>query len=330
MTALKPRSNVLAYRSHIMLFSALWILCCHSVSIMGTEQWTFLQMFKPLIAFGWGGVDIFLFLSGLGIGLSLSKRPQFNSFFSKRFNRIFYSFFIIVTIVHIANQTSTIDYILDTTTLSYWLPLFGINATNSFWYISAAFAFYLLSYPYYNLFFYKKPLLSTIIISLIGLICYKLLFGKIDFFLARIPIYFIGMYSSKFVCQSFKSTPFILLSIIAYSAMSLIAWKFGGLTLSSTGLNFIFFIFITPGLVFLLSSFFKFLDNMKWGKYLNKTFNILGNYSLEIYLVHWGLLCMMKEFEWNINWFIFIGITILISFAVKITSNLIISINRNI
>ena len=74
MESMTPISNILSYRSHIMLFSALWILCSHSVSTVGEEQWNFLLKFKPIIAFGWGGVDIFLFLSGLGIGLSLTKK----------------------------------------------------------------------------------------------------------------------------------------------------------------------------------------------------------------------------------------------------------------
>lgn len=330
MESTKPISNILSYRSHIMLFSALWILCSHSVGTIGEEQWNFLLKFKPIIAFGWGGVDIFLFLSGLGIGLSLTKKQTFSTFISKRFKRIFFPFFIMVTVEHIINQTQTIAYLLDITTISYWLPLIGEHSKNTFWYISAAFAFYIFSYPYYKYFFQKKPLISTIIVSVIGLLLYRLLFGKIDFFLARVPIYFIGMYVSRLVDKSFNPTPFILLSGITYCGMSLAAWKFGGLILSSMGLHFILFIIITPGLIFLLGKIFKFLDGLNWGTYLNKLFNFMGNYSLEIYLVHWSFLCMIQKFNWDISWGVFLGISMLSSFLVKFLATQFLIINKKL
>lgn len=92
MESTKPISNILSYRSHIMLFSALWILCSHSVGTIGEEQWNFLLKFKPIIAFGWGGVDIFLFLSGLGIGLSLTKSRHFLLLYLKDLS-VFFSHF---------------------------------------------------------------------------------------------------------------------------------------------------------------------------------------------------------------------------------------------
>lgn len=61
MESTKPISNILSYRSHIMLFSALWILCSHSVCTIGEEQWNFLLKLKPIIAFGWGALTYFFF-----------------------------------------------------------------------------------------------------------------------------------------------------------------------------------------------------------------------------------------------------------------------------
>ena len=299
-----------------MFFAAFWILCSHSIGVVGAEQWPFLMKLKPLIAFGWGGVDIFFFLSGLGIGLSLSKNPSFSIFISKRFNRIFCSFFLIVTVEHIVNGTRTVSYLLDVSTISYWLPLFGEHSKNTFWYVSAAFAFYLLSYPYYRI-FCKKPFVSTVVIVLLGLALYKLLFGKIDFFLGRIPIYFMGMYASRWVNTSFKTWPFVLLASIAYCVMALIAWRYGGMVLSGSGLHFILFMFITPGLVFFLSNVFKFMDRFKLGSFVDKQLACLGKYSLEIYLVHWSFICMIKQFDWKISWILFVIVSIVLAWVVK-------------
>lgn len=260
----RPIVEMLEYRSSIMAFAAFWILCSHSIGAVGGRQWEYLNYFRPFIAFGWGGVDIFLFLSGLGIALSLNKRPSLSQFLSKRFNRIYPAFFIAVTIEHIIYNTTVQSFWLDVSTLSYWSPLLGIQEKNTFWYVSAIFAFYLISYPYYKYCFSKWPLLSTIIISVLGLLLYQI-FPPLKLFLGRIPIFFIGMYSSLFLEKEFKTIKFVLLSIFCYCLMSLIAWLYGGRILSDTGIHFIFFIFITPGLIILLSKILSYLNNIKIG-----------------------------------------------------------------
>ena len=50
-----PIEMVLVYRSHIMAFAAFWILCSHSIGIGGERLWSYLNAFKPIFSFGWGG-----------------------------------------------------------------------------------------------------------------------------------------------------------------------------------------------------------------------------------------------------------------------------------
>lgn len=64
---------VLKHRNKIMFFAAFWILCSHSLTSSGC-QYSFLNLFRLLVAYG--GVDIFFFLSGIGIALSLQKGPD--------------------------------------------------------------------------------------------------------------------------------------------------------------------------------------------------------------------------------------------------------------
>ena len=316
----RPIVEMLEYRSSIMAFAAFWILCSHSIGAVGGRQWEYLNYFRPFIAFGWGGVDIFLFLSGLGIALSLNKRPSLSQFLSKRFNRIYPAFFIAVTIEHIIYNTTVQSFWLDVSTLSYWSPLLGIQEKNTFWYVSAIFAFYLISYPYYKYCFSKWPLLSTIIISVLGLLLYQI-FPPLKLFLGRIPIFFIGMYSSLFLEKEFKTIKFVLLSIFCYCLMSLIAWLYGGRILSDTGIHFIFFIFITPGLIILLSKILFYLNNIKIGGGIVKLCNYLGTFSLEIYLTHWIILCTINTFSWNVPWGIFIVLSFISAYIIKSISN---------
>ena len=50
-----PIEQCFDYRSQIMGFAALWILCSHCIGILGEKLWPYLIYFKPFITFGWGG-----------------------------------------------------------------------------------------------------------------------------------------------------------------------------------------------------------------------------------------------------------------------------------
>lgn len=313
-----PIELSLEYRSQIMSFAAFWILCSHSINICGENLWTYLYYFKPLIAYGWGGIDIFFFLSGLGIGLSLKKNPSTAQFFSKRFNRIFPAFFIVVTVEHLLYNDSILKYFWDVTMLGYWTPLLGYATKNTFWYVSAAFAFYLLSYPYYKYYFSKRPLLSTLIISVIGFSLYYIL--PLDLFLGRIPIYFMGMFASQYVHKCFKIFPFGILAIAVYMTICYVAYRYGGRILTDHGLHFFAFIFITPGLVFLLAKCFSFLDSIKIGKLIVRYIDVIGRVSLEFYLVHWVLLCAIDALGWYLPWGVFILLSLTFAYMVHWTA----------
>lgn len=59
------------YRSALMGFSTILILICHSIEYVGVDK----GIMYHLLVQGNRGVDIFLFLSGIGIFYSLSKIP---------------------------------------------------------------------------------------------------------------------------------------------------------------------------------------------------------------------------------------------------------------
>jgi len=75
--------NLAKYRQQLMGFAMSWIICYH----FGLGAFHL-----PLINFvgktGYGGVDLFLFLSGLGIYFSLSKDENKRRFYLKRVLRI--------------------------------------------------------------------------------------------------------------------------------------------------------------------------------------------------------------------------------------------------
>lgn len=202
-----PNELLFDYRPQIMGFAAFWIMCSHSIGIVGDTLWPYLIQFKPLMSFGWGGVDIFLFISGLGIGLSLKKNPSKAQFFSKRFNRIF---------IH----------------------------------------------------------------------------------------------------KHFKTRTFVILSVLVYFVICYVAYKYGHRTLSDYGLHFLAFIFITPGLIFMLTQCFTLLNRIKYVKIVVKSIGVVGKVSLEFYLIHWVLLCVIDAYDWTMPWGLFILFSLLLAYIV--------------
>lgn len=80
-------SRLSAYRAHVMAFAILGVLICHSKQ---------LHVISPIFGFGSIGVELFFFLSGMGLCFSWYKCPKVWSFWRKRFIRIFPAYFSVL------------------------------------------------------------------------------------------------------------------------------------------------------------------------------------------------------------------------------------------
>ena len=83
--------KILSYRSVWMALAALWVVY-HHISL--TPPCEFLQVLKSC---GAGGVDIFVFASGLGCYHSLKKNPDTLIFIKKRLIKIVPAYYLCVT-----------------------------------------------------------------------------------------------------------------------------------------------------------------------------------------------------------------------------------------
>lgn len=69
-----PYYYISKYRSELMGFSILWVVWFHSALYLNKFPIGFMaHLFEFLKSIGYGGVDIFLLVSGLGIYNSLKK-----------------------------------------------------------------------------------------------------------------------------------------------------------------------------------------------------------------------------------------------------------------
>ena len=134
------------YRGFLMGFAILWVMYFHIPLKFATEVGWFIHRI------GFYGVDIFLFLSGLGVYYSLTKRPNVLGFYKARLVRILPAYIIVACASYCLlrlDRASALDFFYYISGIGYWTRHARFD-----WYIPTQLAFYLIT-PLF-LFFYKK------------------------------------------------------------------------------------------------------------------------------------------------------------------------------
>ncbi len=278
------------YRSVLMGLAILWVVWFHSSVKLDFFQTDVLNdTFSFLKDIGYGGVDIFLLVSGMGIYNSLDKNDisQYIKNRVKRITPVWWSYLLISVLLGrfiFKIYFSKLEIIGFATYTGFWLDM--SNQGN--WYIYAIMLFYLISPIIYSLIKSSKNkllmCLTFVIISLIISVPFIYNFKLIVF--SRLPIYIIGMYvSSSLKNISIKKIHWVglLISFIVGVAVLFIFYTYFKKYLWPYGLWWYPFIIITPTLSLLIA---KFLDIAN--KIIHPILSLLslfGKSSLEILLV---------------------------------------------
>lgn len=129
------------YRTEIMGFAAILIILCHA-NVAGVITPNLIHF---LLGLGNVGVDIFLFVSGIGMYYSLSK-CQWGGLFSwykKRYTRILFPYLIITLpwwiYYSITRGFSFCHFIREVLTLNYWVEHYGA------WYVALLIPLYFIT-----------------------------------------------------------------------------------------------------------------------------------------------------------------------------------------
>ena len=129
-------------RGELMGLALLWIMLFHTYHLAVIPLFP-LEWFKSV---GYAGVDVFLFLSALGLALSLSRRKQrLGEYLTRRFVRILPTYWLVVgsygLILRLAGRINLRTVLWNLSTLYYWFHI-----PNTFnWYVPALLAFYFLT-----------------------------------------------------------------------------------------------------------------------------------------------------------------------------------------
>lgn len=285
------------YRSLWMGIAMLWIILFHS----GLEIPN--GIISVIKGVGYGGVDIFVFASGLGAYYSYGKDHSPAAFLMRRIVRLapIYGLFLIVWLPY--------------EIVFYQMPLsavigncFGVQGFTGLgyefnWYITLLVIIYLLTPVFIDIVDHTKKLYQAGIF-LMALLLISTSFWTVDGLMiiaTRIPIYIVGLYFGRLAKQNYKllKKDAILMGGCCFAGMLgllLALLKFSEY-LRAYGLYWYPFLLITPGMCIAISLVAMRVEKYKIVKMIMRMVSKVGECSFEAYLVHIFLLDIYKRFS---------------------------------
>lgn len=319
------RSNIqdiLRYRSALMGIAMLLVVWHHLP--MGVPS-TIVNTLKGHA--GWG-VDIFLFLSGIGLYYSAHKEFTLKSYYIKRFIRIFpiYALIILCTDL-ITGHFNLSIFFYKVTTIGFWI------GKNSFeWFIPTIVALYMIFPMFYYIIKYNKGIHIATIITILIYIYISLLPDHNNFQLYfRIPIFFSGIIWGYFLTQDLSNKQILTIKLF-FSILFLIGLIMWGYSLHKyynpllpitdfryndmkiNGWLFRPYFFITPGACLFIASILK-----NRHKTIIEFLSLIGKMSMEVYLIHLLFISLARYITdtYNLSKPIFGSILVIFSFVLS-------------
>ena len=292
------RNEILKYRSVWLGIAMLWTIWYHSGI---HSSFSLLSNIKQV---GYGGVDIFLFASGVGCYFSLDKNQNIGSFVKRRFLRLgptYFCFMLIWVIYKIIMAHIPAQAILGN--------LLGIQDLtgrgNGFnWYISALVILYLLA-PYFKICADKVSNGWKQGFVILFLLLCSVPFWNVNLYMiivTRLPVFYVGMLFARFCKKDgdLSGKTVLILSLISVIGMVLLwlSYHFFRDYLWAYGLHWYPFLLIVPGLCMLISYVFHGISKWRMGRFTASVLAVIGDYSFEIYLVH---VMVFEIFKYLIN-----------------------------
>lgn len=132
------------YRSQLMGVAALGVVLVHSIDIV---HWN--SIIENIVGYGGVGVYIFVYLSAIGLFISLKTRGAgYNKFefYKRRFQRVLVPYLLIAGswygVKCLIFQRDTLGFLYELSTLSFWIDHQGA------WYVAMLIPVYLI-FPYF-------------------------------------------------------------------------------------------------------------------------------------------------------------------------------------
>ncbi len=280
------------YRSIWMSLAIVWVTMFHLPLHLH-------PVLNPIKVFGYGGVDIFLFASGIGCYFSLSKSQGIKDFLCGRIKKI------------MPMQIIFLCFYFFTVPINFKIVignLFGLGffagLKNQFnWYIGAMWVCYLLA-PIFKSIVSKAKLTNIIFVLLCLVVISTVYFHQFELiFWSRLPVFLMGIAIAEISNRKSSITLFntIILTLclfLGFALLFLFYLKFNSL-LWTYGLWWYPFILITPGLTLLISIFSNRLSKTKC-RFIVAIVDKLGRNTFPIYLSHIFIIDISSDLRDNL------------------------------
>lgn len=307
-------ANISRYRGELMGAAMLFIILFH-VGLSRSDP------FYGLRRCGNVGVDMFLFLSGVGLWFSWTKNPSVKRFFTRRYLRIYPAWLIMACLFYIPNflnnagggySRSIPDLIANITfNWSFW------RADDlTFWYIPATMALYTVA-PAYMTLIQRHPIyrwlplvavLWCVIVQWVGPVHNAV--GHLEIFWSRIPIFLIGINMGSAVMEKRQLDGASIWMVIGLFLMTFSTCLYleqvthGRFPLYVERMIYIPF---TVTSILALNRVFR-----RTPKWFNKVFKVVGSLSLEAYLIHIHFVLVYVE-RYHLGYWLTFLITVVIT-----------------
>lgn len=294
------------YRTQLMGIAILWIILRHS---------DFDDTLVPFIVrlarrSGYGGVDIFFFLSGLGIYFAYQKET-IKSFFKKRFIRIIPYYIPIVILFTLLFQYPNGLITLEGVFLRIFILDYWVEADSLGWYIPVALLFYLLT-PVI-MYILKGNMTRNWVILLLLVFAIALIFDYFGYWyimntiMIRLASYILGIYIGYMIANKTKvNIVWILLSlvlgVVTYGLQYMYGYDNQFIAIHFAVLPFFF-------LALPICAILSYLFSLA-GKYKFPVLYFFGTYTLCLYIFHERIKLIMQYYD--------IPYVILLSFLIAI------------
>lgn len=276
-------ANISRFRGELMGAAMLFIILFH-VGLPRTD------LFFGLRRCGNIGVDIFLFLSGVGLWFSWVKQPSTWSFYRRRLLRILPAWLIMASLYYIPRfnpQTGSIIDLIGNITINW---NFWLHDELTFWYIPAIMMLYLWAPPYMKL-ITKHPIYRwSVVLMVLWCVMVQWIIpvhhavGHLEIFWSRVPIFFLGINFGEMVRREVRidgaAVWLVLITFVACfaSCIYLEQVSHGRFPLF---VERMIYIPLTLTAILLLNRIFRRLPQR-----VNRFWAFFGGLSLEAYLIH--------------------------------------------
>ena len=292
------------YRGELMGLAIISIMIFHFTSDITRDtasalRYSLCSWYNSLISSI--GVEVFLFLSGMGLYFSLRNKPDIHAFYRKRLVRILSPYMLYAPIAWIIidcviSHLSLAWVVYDVTMLSFWF-----QGRKTIWFITLILILYMVFPLIYNLVESRRPTLNTLItFAVIAFIleCYHRAnpasYDMTSIALTRIPIFIAGAYFGRKVYEKARLTPPMVILALAGLALKAVKLYFNHIGLRNL-----------PASLATLSQYMSYYSRYLAAWYslglilaatvilallpmkrLKKLLRAAGKLSLELYIVH--------------------------------------------